>query len=137
MTALEESMAAAAYALFALQQPLPLSQLSASAQERVFPLAFSQTPEWFAAASDSESSLLETAPELLVLPGDGDDDSDVDVSGIDLIHVYAPELQSVEDLDEDEEPSPAAQPAEVAPPPSSPDTARQLGLLRELSDLDS
>lgn len=135
MTALEESMAAAAYALFALQQPLPLSQLSASAGQRVFPLAFSQTPDWFAAASDSESSLLETAPELLVLPGD--DDSDVDVSGIDLIHVYAPELQSVEDLDEDEEPPARVEPATATPPPTSPDTARQLGLLRELSDLDS
>ena len=136
MTALEESMAAAAYALFALQQPLPLSQLSASAEQRVFPLAFAQTPDWFAAASDSASSLLDTAPELLVLPGDGDDDSDVDVTGIDLIHVYAPELQSVEDLDDDEEPPARVEPA-ATPPPTSPDTARQLGLLRELSDLDS
>jgi hypothetical protein len=136
MTALGESMAAAAYALFALQQPLPLTQLSASAHERGFPLAFSQTPDWFAAASDSESSLLEMAPELLVLPGDGDDDSDVDVSGIDLIHVYAPELQSVEDIDEEEAPTPII-PLAVPPPPTSPDTARQLGLLRELSDLDS
>ena len=56
------------------------------------------------------------------------------MSGIDLIHVYAPELQSIEDLDEDE---PVAAPAAPAPVPEQPRTSTQLGLLKELGNLDA
>lgn len=128
MNANRESLASAAYALFALQQPVSLTTIAEGAQDRTFPLAVSQSPEWFAAASDAESSLLEMAPELLVLPMDAED---VDVTGIDLIHVYAPELSSIEDLDDEPEPV-----AEEAPTKQTPGTATQLGLLKELGNLD-
>ena len=114
MTRAQDSLASAAYALFALQQPIELPELAAAAADWRFPLAATQTPDWFAAAASGESSLLEMAPELQVLPTDLEAADRVDVSGIDLIHVYAPELQSIEELDEDE-----AAPAAPAPPPRS------------------
>ena len=133
MTRAQESLASAAYALFALQQSIDLPELSAAAPAWRFPLAATQTPDWFAAAASGESSLLETAPELQVLPSDLEAADQVDVSGIDLIHVYAPELQSIEDLDE-QEPTPAPAPAAAA---EQPRTSTQLGLLKELGNLES
>ena len=124
------SVASAAYAMLALLQPASLDDLRAATPGHEFPLALSSTPAWFAAAAAEESSLLETAPELLVLAPDGESPDDVDVTGIDLIHVYAPELQGLED-DEPEVAPP------VAPPPPKPRAATQIGLLRELSDLDN
>jgi hypothetical protein len=129
----QKAIATSAYALFALQQPVSLDQIADGAGTSSFALAPMQTPSWFAAAASEESSLLETAPELLVLPGDGDDDSDIDVTGIDLIRVYAPELdqlEEVEELQSDEEPG---RPVEVV---AKPRTSTQIGLLKELSNLD-
>ena len=134
MTRAQESLASAAYALFALQQPIELPELATAAPGWGFPLAATQTPDWFAAAASGESSLLDTAPELQVLSSDLEAAGRVDVSGIDLIHVYAPELQSIEDLDE-EEPAPA--PAAPAPAAEQPRTSTQLGLLKELGNLDT
>jgi hypothetical protein len=134
MTTVEDCLASGAYALFALQQRLPLSQLLDASGERTFPLAFAQTPEWFSAASGDESSLLDTAPELLVMSDD--DEEDVDVTGIDLIHVYAPELQAAAALEDDDEPEPPPARAKEAAGPHAPGTATQIGLLREISDLD-
>ena len=128
------SVAAAAYAMFALLQPIPLEELRAAAGTRSFPLAETTTPDWFAAAASDESSLLEMAPELLVLAPDMESPDDVDVSGIDLIHVYAPELQGVDD----EEDAPAQKPEpKPAPTPTTPRTSTQIGLLRELGNLDT
>lgn len=133
MTAARESIASATYAMFALEQPISLVELAAAARESRFPLATTQTPGWFAAAAHDDYSLLETAPELLVLPTDLESAAEVDVSGIDLIHVYAPELAE----------SAAAPAAEAASPeaaashaPEMPRTSTQLGLLAELSNLD-
>ena len=134
MTHAQDSLASAAYALFALQQPIKLPELAAAAPGWRFPLAATQTPDWFAAAASGESNLLEMAPELQVLSVDLEAADRVDVSGIDLIHVYAPELQSIADLDEDEGvPAPTA----PAPPPEQPRTSTQLGLLKELGNLDT
>jgi hypothetical protein len=135
MTRAQESLDSAAYALFALQQPIELPELAAAAPGWRFPLAATQTPDWFAAAASGESSLLDTAPELQVLPADLEAADRVDVSGIDLIHVYAPELQSIEDLEEEEEPAP--EPSAKAPAPEQPRTSTQLGLLKELGNLDA
>ncbi len=132
MTRAQDSLASAAYALFALQQPIELPELAAAAADWRFPLAATQTPDWFAAAASGESNLLEMAPELQVLPTDLEAADRVDVSGIDLIHVYAPELQSIEELDEDE-----AAPAAPAPAAEKPRTSTQLGLLKELGNLDA
>jgi hypothetical protein len=134
MTRAQESLASAAYALFALQQPIELPELAAAAPGWRFPLAATQTPDWFAAAASGESSLLDVAPELQVLPTDLEAADRVDVSGIDLIHVYAPELQGIEDLDEDE---PVPAPVAPAPAAEQPRTSTQLGLLKELGNLDA
>jgi hypothetical protein len=135
MTTVQESLARAAYGLFALHQPISLSEISAAAPLGGFPLAATRTPEWFAAAASQESSILDTAPELLILPV-GDDGPRVDVSGIDLIHVYAPELQAVEGLVEPT-PAPASPPPRSAEPVEKPRTSTQIGLLKELSNLDA
>ncbi len=134
MTSAQESLSSAAYALFALQQPLDLPDLAAAAPSWRFPLAATQTPDWFAAAASGESSLQDVAPELQVLSADLEEADRVDVSGMDLIHVYAPELQSIEDLDEDE---PVAAPAAPAPAAEQPRTSTQLGLLKELGNLEA
>jgi hypothetical protein len=132
MTSAQESLAAAAYALFALEQPLDLQDLADAAPGWRFPLAATQTPDWFAAAASGEYNLHDVAPELQVLPADSDEGDRVDVSGIDLIHVYAPELQSIEDLDDE----PVAAPV-PAPAAEQPRTSTQLGLLKELGNLEA
>ncbi len=136
MDSARRSIASAAYALFALEQPVSLVELAAAARTRDFPLATTQTPTWFAAAAHEDYSLLETAPELLVLSTHLESAASVDVTGIDLIHVYAPEL--VESPPE----KPAAEPpvVTVAAAPGGeelPRTSTQMGLLKELSNLDT
>lgn len=133
MPAVQDSLASAAYALFALEQPLDLHELAAAAATSAFPLAATQTPDWFAAAASDESSLLDMAPELQVLSSDLEEADRVDVSGMDLIHVYAPELKSIEDTDEAPEP---VEPHAHVPPAEQPRTSTQIGLLKELGDLE-
>jgi hypothetical protein len=127
----QDALASAAYSLFALQQPLSLVELSVGARERTFPVAANLTPDWFAAAAQ-DSSLRDMAPELQVLPEDLEAADRVDVSGIDLIHVYAPELNGVED-----EPEPEPVIEKPATQAEQPRTSTQLGLLKELGNLDS
>lgn len=133
MTAARESIASASYALFALEQPISLFELAAAARDSRFPLAATLTPSWFAAAAQDDYSLLDTAPELLVLPRDLETAAQVDVTGIDLIHVYAPELAP-------DAPRPVVVATPPAPVPDAepdvPRTSTQLGLLKELSNLD-
>lgn len=138
MSAAHESVAAASYALFALEQPISLVELAAAAGESRFPLAATQTPGWFAAAAQADYSLLDTAPELLVLPTDLESAANVDVSGIDLIHVYAPELAPGRLQAPEPTPPPTHQPSATPVPVAAelPRTSTQLGLLAELSDLD-
>ena len=137
MTVARESVASATYALFALEQPISLVELAAAARDSRFPLAATLTPGWFAAAAQEDYSLLDTAPELLVLPRDLETAAQVDVTGIDLIHVYAPELSPdaprpvVVALPPKPEPEPV-----VDAEPDLPSTSTQLGLLKELSNLD-
>jgi hypothetical protein len=135
MRAAATNVASSAYAMFALLQPITLDELREGARTHSFPFAESQTPDWFAAAASDESSLLETAPELLVLAPDSDSADEVDVTGIDLIHVYAPELQGIDDVEEEPEPEAAA--PKPAPAPATPRTSTQMGLLKELSNLDT
>jgi hypothetical protein len=127
----QESLASAAYALFALQQPLSLQEIASGARAGAFPSAATSTPDWFAAAAE-DATLAEMAPELQVLPTDLEAAAQVDVSGIDLIRVYAPELTSVEDIADEEEPE-----QKPTPKPEQPRTSTQLGLLKELGNLDT
>ena len=133
MTIPSEAMVAATYAMFALQQPISMDELAAGGRDRTFPVASTRTPNWFAAAASTESSILETAPELLVLDPGSESGDAVDVTGIDLIHVYAPELESLEAIEETPEPVPR-RPAPDAQ--GTPRTSTQFGLLKELSNLD-
>lgn len=127
MSPIQQVLSATAYALFAFEQPLALEEIAQGARAGAFPAAATHTPDWFAAAAEA-SSLLDMAPELQVLADDIDSPEDVDVSGLDLIRVYAPEMHGVA-----EEPEPA-EPA--APAPATPRTSTQLGLLKELGNLD-
>lgn len=135
MPEVQAALSASAYALFALEQPLALPEIAQGVRAGSFPAAATHTPEWFAAAADG-SSLIEMAPELQVLPTDLDAASDVDVSGIDIIHIYAPEMaartEDAEDAAEADEESSA--PAPAAPTPRA---STQIGLLKELGDLDA
>jgi hypothetical protein len=135
MPHVQDSLASAAYALFALQQPLSLAEIAGGARAGQFPSAATSTPDWFAAAAE-DSSLVDMAPELQVLPADLEAADRVDVSGIDLIHVYAPELKSVEEL-EDVDDEAAETAAAPAPRAEQPRTSTQLGLLKELGNLDA
>ncbi|MDP1876763.1 MAG: hypothetical protein Q8M17_04285 [Actinomycetota bacterium] len=131
MAASNDALAAMAYALFAFHQPVPLKDLAAASPSRAFPLAAQQTPDWFAAAATGESSLLETAPELQALPVEEADASGAEVTGIDLIRIYAPELQAIDD----ETVQPVVTAARV-PEDNASQTATQLGLLKELGNLE-
>ena len=130
MTHVQNALTSTAYALFALEQPLPLAEIEKGARAGGFPAAATHTPGWFSAAAEG-SSLLDMAPELQVLPSDLEEADRVDVTGIDLIHVYAPELTMVEEA---EEPSP--EPASPPTPAEKPRTSTQIGLLKELGNLD-
>lgn len=133
MTGVQQSLWSAAYALFAVEQRVGLDDIATGARAGGFPAADTHTPEWFAAAAEG-SSLLDMAPELQVLPTDLEAAEQVDLSGIDLIHVYAPEMagtrSSAESADDDEEGTPA-------PEAEKPRTSTQLGLLKELGGLDT
>ena len=132
MTDVQRALSSAAYALFALEQPIGLEEIAQGARARAFPAAATHTPDWFAAAAEG-ADLLDMAPELQVLSADLEEAERVDVSGIDLIHVYAPEM-----ADRDESAEPAEEPDETpaAPAAPTPRTSTQIGLLKELGDLD-
>jgi len=123
------------YALVALEQPLTLGELAEGAATRGFPALATRTPEWFAAAA-SGSDLLAMAPELQALPPEEEpDDARAGSSSMDLIHVYAPEMAMLDDLDDEEEIE-VDGPVVVESPAASPAAGRQIGLLRELDGLD-
>lgn len=134
MDAEREAIADVTYALFALGQPLSFDELAEASRTLSFPLAATQTPQWFAAAADDDYDLLEAAPELLVLPSDLESADDVDTSNMDLIYMYAPELLAARALEDDRSTAPAQRESIVTP--EVPRTATQIGLLSELSDLD-
>lgn len=133
MAGVQHAMWAAAYAMFALEQRLGLDELAQGARAGAFPAAATHTPEWFSAAAEG-SSLLDMAPELQVLPADLEAAEQVDLTGIDLIHVYAPEMAAGLAADEPEDAEDEAPAA--APAAEKPRTSTQLGLLKELGDLD-
>jgi hypothetical protein len=128
MSGARDDLSALTYALFALEQPLPLADLALGAADVSFPALVTHTPTWFAAAAMG-SDLLAIAPELREIPADeagGDRD---------LISVYAPELGQLEELDDPNEPSSGPQDLR-ARSADAPDASIRIGLLQELSDLD-
>lgn len=126
MSGLHSTLAAAAYALLALEQPLALDEIAQGTVTGTFPSAALHTPDWFAAAADS-SDLMAMAPELQALGGEAA--SEDDLPAWDLIHVYAPEMT---------QPAAAVEPAApvVADPVEQPRESTRISLLKELSGLD-
>lgn len=111
----------AAFATIALHQRLSLAELADGARDRDFPARSMQTPGWFSAAAARTSRLAEMAPELAAAPADH--------GRLDLIHMYAPELDS-------------AEPAEIPPlpapvTPAAVDSDARRRLLAELRDIDT
>ena len=134
------SLSALAYAMFALQQQLPLSELHPESAGVTMRSTRRQSPEWFAAAADDEASLLQTAPELLAMSST---DADPMVPrDSDIIGIYAPNSpRSLRDklrLDATRPPVISASEPELPEviEVNSPRTSVQLGLLRELDVLD-
>lgn len=110
-----------AFASVALHQRLSLAELSEGSAQRDFPARTMQTPGWFSAAASRASLLAEMAPELVASPDDR--------GRLDLIHMYAPELNAANE----EAPTPA-------PPPATPaavDSDARRRLLAELRDIDT
>ena len=97
------------YALMALEQDVTTSELAVGAQNRSMPEADTETPEWFAAATESVD-LLAMAPELREIP-----EGSSDAEGLDIIGVYAPEMSKVRET----HPAPAT--PEVVHAPQSAD----------------
>lgn len=129
MDDIQRTLTSTAYALFALEQPLPLAEIAEGARTGTFPAAELHTPDWFAAAVDSQD-LLAMAPELRAMPEESGQAVDLD-----LIGVYAPEMAT---RPQAPEPEPAA-PERPTPEHASPEETRsiRIGLLKELGDLDS
>jgi hypothetical protein len=126
---LPSTLTSTAYALFALEQPLALSDIAAGARTSSFPSAEIHTPAWFAAAAEG-SDLLATAPELRAMPTDPGAEADVALSAADLIRVYAPQSADQEkEVDADEVAVEVPAPVRTRPPV-------QINLLRELGGID-
>lgn len=134
------SLSTLAYAMFALQQQLPLSELHPESAGVTMRSARRQSPEWFAAAADDEASLLQTAPELLAMSST--DEDPMVPRDSDIIGIYAPNSpRALRDKLRLESAKPAVI-SELEPDPQvpfeshSPRTSVQMGLLRELDALD-
>jgi len=142
MTDILRSLNTAAYALFALEQPLSLDEIAAGVQRRVFPAAALHTPEWFAAAAEGQD-LLAIAPELQ--PGIVPDEQDQRLADVDLIRVYGTPSTDLPEEEAASDTSPADpvaasshRPEDEVPQeePPRPNPPVHIGLLKELGDLD-
>jgi hypothetical protein len=136
-----EGLRTAAFGMFALEQALPLGDLRPLAAGVPLIAQGSRSPDWFSAAASEHASLLDTAPELVALDGrDSGSSADAQIrADADIIGMYAPEapaylrpLVGGVELEFEPEVLEAASEAGLTPR-----TSVQLGLLRELSDLDS
>ncbi|MCH1448335.1 MAG: hypothetical protein L7U42_06520 [Candidatus Nanopelagicales bacterium] len=89
MSNVDDNVVPVLYALMALEQNSSTSELAVGAQNRSMPQANTETPDWFAAATESVD-LLAMAPELREMPEDSSD-----AEGLDIIGFYAPEMSKV------------------------------------------
>ena len=134
-----EGLTAVVYGMFALEQDVPLEGLRRASAGAALQAHKPQTPEWFAAAASENATLLDTAPELLAMePGNpAGSPEQVVRADSDIIGIYAPDGPAYRR---------GAPPREDAAPvvdePArdadlAPRTSVQMGLLKELSDLDT
>ena len=89
MSNVDDNVVPVLYALMALEQNISTSELAVGAQNRSMPQANTETPDWFAAATESVD-LLAMAPELREMPEDSSD-----AEGLDIIGFYAPGMLKV------------------------------------------
>ena len=136
-----DGLRTAAFGMFALEQALPLGELRPLAAGVPLKAQGSRSPEWFSAAASEHASLLDTAPELVALDGrDSGSLADPQIrADADIIGMYAPEAPAylrplVGGVEIEPEPVVLEAASEAG---LTPRTSVQLGLLRELSDLDS
>lgn len=127
------ALSSAAFAMFALQQPMSLQDLAASAGDHRLPMADPHTPDWFAAMATGGSSLVDIAPELRTLPVEAELPSASGASGLDLVRIYSDQIP---ELEVDEVTAPATPPEEGTSTTPVPEASRQIGLLKELEGLD-
>lgn len=116
-----DALQASAFASIALHQRLPLDKITDGIRRGDLPARDMQTPGWFAAAAQQSPRLNDVAPELR---GQADE-SPTSSSDLDLIRMYAPELQGAS--------------TDSTPPPAPVRDARniRLDLLAELKDIDT
>ena len=131
-----------AYAMFAMHQDLPLDHMAPMSNPPHLVAPKHQSPECLAAASSPDASLLDVAPELLAMPP-APVGADVPLSvrpDSDIIGIYAPEtageyrrpMRPVADQGVERPVEPSVEDEDV----HHPRTAVQIGLLRELAELD-
>ena len=97
MREIKAIMARQCFSLFALEQEVTLDVLQEASTDLALPMASAHAPQWFAAAAEPEAPLVDQAPELQILPeeavaGAGRADLSAKVADIDLVSMYAPEL---------------------------------------------
>ncbi len=150
-----------AYGLFAMHQDIPAAEFTPMSDPPRLVAPRHQSPEWFAAASSPDASLLDMAPELVAMPPMPTlpvmpppaapvvaaaselpvPPAPVVAPDADIISIYAPET-SGEYRRRSKVAEPAAQaigqPAEAHPEDDAahPRARIQMGLLKELADLD-
>jgi len=135
-----------AYGMFAMHQDLPTADLTPMEDQPHLVAPRHQSPEWFAAAAGPDASLLDMAPELLAMPPESQPaDASTSVRpDADIIAIYAPETSGeyrrrarLAETADAPQPS-VAEPVRPVPDEDGqhPRTAVQMGLLRELADLD-
>ena len=135
-----DGLRAVAFGLFALEQELPLESLHPVDSGMPLVAQGPRSPEWFSAAASEHASLLDTAPELVALDSRdaGSTAEPLVRADSDIIGIYAPDappyLRPVLNAAE-EDPEPESFEA-ASGQGATPRTSVQLGLLRELSDLD-
>lgn len=135
----DDPWATLAYSMFAMHQDLPVDQMQPMTDKPELVAPRHQSPEWFAAASSPDASLLDVAPELLAMPptAAGTESAGGVRPDSDIIGIYAPETtgeyrRPVLPI----APAPAPAAASDDDDEASPRTSVQIGLLRELAELD-
>lgn len=138
-----EGLRAAAFGLFALEQELPLDALQPFDSGVPLLAQGPRSPEWFSAAASEHASLLDTAPELVALDSRDAGSTAEPLVRVDsdIIGIYAPEAPPyprpgpvVAEVEQGTGP----EPVEAASGQGvTPRTSVQLGLLKELADLDA
>lgn len=139
--AVADGLRAVAFGLFALEQELPLDALHPLDSGLPLVAQGPRSPEWFSAAASEHASLLDTAPELVALDSrdTGSTAERLVRADSDIIGIYAPDAPPyirpvLNAVDEDLEPESFEAASGQG---NTPRTSVQLGLLRELSDLDA